>query len=300
LACGSPPSSLRGGDVSVSLAELLRRARRRLTEAGVADAALDARLLVEHFSDTTRTDAVADPNRQVEAGVVEDVEAALARRAAGEPVHRILGFRDFYGLRLSLSKETLEPRPDTETLVEAVLPFVRQVAQDKGVCRILDLGTGTGAIALALLSAVPQATAVGVDVSPDALATAARNARDLGMAGRFATSESDWFEKITGRYDAIVSNPPYIAGEDIEALQREVRDFDPRRALDGGKDGLDPYRIIAAGAAAHLEKGGIVAVEIGHTQKDDVTALFSGNGFARLDTRRDLGGNDRVLAFAMT
>jgi len=274
-------------------------ARHRLSEAGIADAALDARLLVEHFSGTTRTDAITDPGRLVDDGMVKAVEAALARRAAGEPVHRILGFREFYGLRLSLSEETLEPRPDTETLVEAALAFVRRTARDKGACRILDLGTGTGAIALALLSAVPQAVATGVDISADALATAARNAADLGLGERFSALRSDWFEKICGRYDAIVSNPPYIAGKEIASLQKEVRGFDPVRALDGGADGLDAYRVIAANAARHLETDGIVAVEIGSTQKQDVTALFRQAGFTRLEALRDLAGNDRTLVFAL-
>ncbi|MGN6143973.1 MAG: peptide chain release factor N(5)-glutamine methyltransferase [Mesorhizobium sp.] len=282
----------------MTLAELLRRTRRELAEAGLADAALDARLLVEHFSGTTRTDAITDPDRLVDDGVVKVVGAALARRISGEPVHRILGFREFYGLRLSLSKETLEPRPDTEALVEAVLPFVRRAVQGKGACSILDLGTGTGAIALALLSAAPQAEATGVDISADALAAAERNGADLGLGGRFRALKSDWFEKISGRYDAIVSNPPYIAGKEIAALQKEVRDFDPRRALDGGADGLDAYRIIAANAAAHLEKDGIVAVEIGSTQKEDVTALFERTGFIVLEAMRDLAGNDRVLVFS--
>ncbi len=302
LAGGSSSTPLRGGvgggGISVTLSDLLREARHQLTEAGIADAALDARLLVEHFSGTTRTDAITDPDRLIDVRTVDDIQAVLARRIAGEPVHRILGFREFYGLRLSLSKETLEPRPDTETLVEAVLPFVRQTVQRKGTCRILDLGTGTGAIALALLSAVPQANAVGADISADALATAARNARDLGLAGRFSTLQSDWFEKISDRYDAIVSNPPYIGVKEIATLQKEVRDFDPRRALDGGADGLDAYRIIAANAAGYLETGGIVAVEIGNTQKKDVTALFDQAGFTRLQAVRDLGGNDRALVFS--
>lgn len=285
--------------MALTLAELLRKARRQLAEAGIVDAALDARLLVEHFSGTTRTQAISQPDRMIDPATVAAVEAALARRISGEPVHRILGFREFYGLRLSLSKETLEPRPDTETLVEAVLPFVRQAVQGKGACSILDLGTGTGAIALALLSAVPQAVATGVDISADALATAARNGADLGLDGRFCTLQSDWFEKISDRYDAIVSNPPYIAGKEIATLQKEVRDFDPLRALDGGADGLDAYRIIAGGTAAYLEKDGIVAVEIGSTQKDDVTALFGQAGFRAVEAVRDLAGNDRVLVFAL-
>ena len=221
----------------------------------------------------------------------------MSRRIAGEPVHRILGFRDFYGLRLSLSSQTLEPRPDTETLVDAVLPFVRNTVARKGECSILDLGTGTGAIALALIHLAPAARATGADVSDDALATAAGNARTLGLAERFCAKKSDWFAEISGRYDAIVSNPPYISSDDIEALQKEVRDFDPRRALDGGRDGLEAYRVIADGVASHLEEDGIVAVEIGNAQKDDVTGIFASVGFDMIDARRDLAGNDRVLVF---
>jgi release factor glutamine methyltransferase len=282
-----------------TLSELLREARRRLSDAGVQDAALDARLLVEHVSGTTRADAISNPTMVIDPETLKAVEAVLERRVAGEPVHRILGFREFYGLRLRLSKETLEPRPDTETLVEVVLPFVRRAADARGTCRLLDLGTGTGAIALALVSAEPRAAATAVEISEDALATAARNAADLGLADRFSPLISDWFEKVSGRYDVIVSNPPYIPAKDIATLQKEVREFDPRRALDGGNDGLDAYRIIAAGAASHLERGGIVAVEIGHTQKDDVSALFAEAGFVRLEAVRDLAGNDRGLVFAL-
>ncbi|MDR7224837.1 peptide chain release factor N(5)-glutamine methyltransferase [Aminobacter aminovorans] len=277
------------------LGELLRHARQRLAGAGIADAAFDARLLVEHFSGTTRSDAITSPDRLVPQ--VAEIEAALDRRIAGEPVHRILGYRDFYGMRLSLSTETLEPRPDTETLVDAVLPFVRETAARDGVCRILDLGTGTGAIALALVTQEPKAVAIGVDVSEDALATAAANAQALGVSSRFTAKKSDWFAEIQGRHHLIVSNPPYITSSEIENLQNEVRNFDPRRALDGGPDGLEPYRMIASGAGRHLEEGGLVGLEIGHDQRHDVTVIFEQAGYHLSAHYKDLGGNDRVLAF---
>lgn len=280
-----------------SLGPLLRAARTRLTAAGIADAVLDSRLIVEHFSGTTRAQAIAEPHRPVETTALAAIDAALRRRVAGEPVHRILGYREFYGLRLALSPDTLEPRPDTETLVDAVLPFVRATAERLGECRILDLGTGTGAIALALLSAVPAATATGVDISPGALAIAMRNAEDLGLGGRFKALHSNWFEKVSGRYHLIAANPPYIPSRDIENLQDEVRDFDPHRALDGGVDGVVPYGIIAGGAEGFLEARGKVAVEIGHTQQSVVTAIFARAGYRLAEVRRDLGGNDRVLVF---
>ncbi|ESZ22094.1 peptide chain release factor N(5)-glutamine methyltransferase [Mesorhizobium sp. L48C026A00] len=285
---------------STTLGLLLKAARARLAAAAVADPALDARLIVEHFSGTTRTQAIADPECSVDAGAIAAIDAALRRRVAGEPVHRILGHREFYGLRLSLSPETLEPRPDTETLVEAVLPFVKATAGRQGECRILDLGTGTGAIALALLGAVPAAVATGVDISQGALVTAMRNAGELGLADRFQVLKSDWFEKVFGRYHVIAANPPYIASIDIENLQGEVRDFDPRQALDGGVDGLSPYRIIAAEAAGFLEAEGRIAVEIGHSQRKEVTGIFSAAGYMPAGVFRDFGGNERVLIFELT
>ncbi|WP_192182532.1 peptide chain release factor N(5)-glutamine methyltransferase [Mesorhizobium amorphae] len=283
-----------------TLGPLLRAARDRLAAAGVADPALDARLIVEHFSGTTRTQAIAEPQLVVEANAMAAIDTALNRRAAGEPVHRILGYREFYGLRFELSPDTLEPRPDTETLVEAVLPFVGATVVRQSECRILDLGTGTGAIALALLSAVPGAVATGVDLSEEALATARRNAQKLGFADRFETLQSDWFAKVSGRYHLIAANPPYIPSQDIGNLQDEVRDFDPHLALDGGADGLGPYRIIAAEAARFLEVQGRVAVEIGHTQRNEVTAMFVTAGYSLAGAFRDLGGNDRVLVFERT
>jgi len=283
-----------------TLGPLLREARHRLAFAGVADPALDARLIVEHFSGTNRTQAIADPGLTVAPEAIAAIDAALRRRAAGEPVHRILGYREFYGLRLKLSPETLEPRPDTETLVEAVLPFAKAMAERLGECRILDLGTGTGAIALALLSAVPGAIATGVDISEGALATAMRNAGELGLARRFEALKSDWFAKVSGRYHVIAANPPYIPRQDIGNLQDEVRDFDPLLALDGGADGLGPYRIIAAEAAVFLEAEGWIAVEIGHTQQSEVTVIFAAAGYELAGAFRDLGGNDRVLVFERT
>jgi len=280
-----------------ALGPLLKSARERLAAAGIDDSALDSRLIVEHFSGTTRTQAIAEPGQKVGSVALSAIEAALRRRVAGEPVHRILGYREFYGLRLSLSPETLEPRPDTETLVDAVLPFARATAERLGECRILDLGTGSGAIALALLGAVPVATATGIDISLDALATAAGNARDLGLGERFKALHSNWFEKVSGRYHVIASNPPYIPSREIGNLQDEVRDFDPHQALDGGADGLDPYRAIAAEAAGFLEAQGKVAVEIGHTQKTEVTGIFAAAGYRLAGAYRDLGGNDRVLVF---
>ncbi len=282
----------------MTLAETLRRARARLREAGVETPDLDARILVEHFSGTNRTDAILSPDRTLDQVTVDAVEAALDRRISGEPTHRILGYREFYGLKLKLSAGTLEPRPDTETLVDKVLPYLREQVKAGERPRILDLGTGTGAIALALLSAVPEASAVGVDISSDALATAQANAEALGLSDRFEARSSDWFSAIPEKFHAIVSNPPYIRTQAVNALSREVRGFDPERALDGGEDGLDAYRTIASQAASHLEHGGCVAVEIGFDQRLDVERLFLRAGYALNEVGVDLGGHQRVLVFS--
>ena len=281
-----------------TLGPLLRHVRTSLEQAGKPEAALDARVLVEHFTGTSRTDAITDPQRPVSEEHAEAVLAALARRIGGEPVHRIIGAREFYGMRLTLSPGTLEPRPDTEALVDLVLPFVRAAADRHGTCQILDLGTGTGAIALALLSQEPRAQAVGADISGDALATAAINADMTGNTGRFQAVRSHWYSEIEGRFHIIVSNPPYITSKDVLSLEREVRDHDPLAALDGGPDGLAAYRVIAAGAAQHLEEGGIAAVEIGHDQSDAVAGIFAAAGFRSAGRAQDLGGVVRALAFS--
>ncbi len=286
------------GPGGAALHAVLAQARRLLSQAHIPDPGFESRMLLEHFAGISPTDVVARPEQEVPPDVLLRIEAALARREKGEPLHRILGWREFYGLRLALSPETLEPRPDTETLVDAVLPFVRERIAQNGACRILDLGTGTGAIALALLSQVATAEAVGVDVSEDALQTAAANARSLGLESRFRPLRSNWFEKVSGRFALIVSNPPYISGYELEKLPAAVSLFDPVRALDGGTDGLDAYRILAVESADHLESGGRVALEIGHSQRDAVMALFWQHKFALQAEQRDLGGNDRVLAFA--
>ena len=281
----------------LSLEALLRQSRDILVAAGVAEAALDARLIVEHLTGTTRTDALARPKLEIPAPAAEAVRAALARRAAGEPVFRILGRRSFYGLDLELSPATLEPRPDTEVLVDRLLPRLAAIVRRHGTCRILDLGTGTGAVALALLSQVPAASATAVDIDPRAVATAVRNAAANGLADRFEGRVSDWFSNVIGKFHAIVSNPPYIETKDMAELSREVRLFDPPGALDGGADGLDAYRAIAVGAARFLEPDGLIGVETGHMQRDTVTAVFAAAGFVRVEAANDLAGRDRVLVF---
>ena len=280
-----------------SASEALRTLRNALRTAEVESADLDARLLLEHVTGLVALDLVRDPTRALTKEQVAALDAVQSRRLQGEPVHRILGYRDFHGLRFNLSPDTLEPRPDTEILVDAVAPWLRDRIATTGACRLLDLGTGSGAIAVSLLKEVAGLRAVGTDLSAGALEAASGNAHINGVADRFATIRSDWFADVTGRFDAIVSNPPYIVHGEIAALSRDVRDHDPMRALDGGEDGLDAYRSIAEGASALLHKDGIVGLEIGWDQKASVSEILERAGFSLIDARKDYGGNDRVLIF---
>ncbi len=280
-----------------NLAEAVMAAKRRFAEAGLADAAFEARYLVGGLLGLSNTEVFTGGERLLTLAETARIGDAIERRLRNEPVHRILGAREFFGLTLKLSKETLEPRPDTETLVEAVLPHARKIALEKGALRLLDMGTGTGAIALALAKALPELIAVGSDISRDALDTAAANAHLNDVADRFSTTESRWFDKIEGCFDIIVSNPPYIRSDVIPALEPDVRDFDPLAALDGGPDGLDAYRDIAEGARGYLEPGGLIGLEIGFDQKETVGTIFEKQGFALIEAVRDYGGNDRVLVF---
>jgi release factor glutamine methyltransferase len=285
-------------EAAATLAGVIATARQRLRQGDMEDPALEARLIVEHFTGTDRADVIRTPERAVAPDLAETIGRAIERRLAGEPVYRIFGYRDFYGLRLALSPGTLEPRPDTETLVDAILPFLRDVVKREGRCRILDLGTGTGAVGLALASQIPESLVTATDISAEALATAAGNAAAAGVSNRFTVLHSDWFSAVGGKFHAIVSNPPYIQSEEIEGLQAEVRLHDPRLALDGGSDGLEAYRRIAGGATVHLEHGGQVAVEIGDSQRQEVEWLFAQAGYQSISTLRDLAGSERAMVFS--
>jgi release factor glutamine methyltransferase len=287
-----------GKQAGPTVSQILVEARRRFAEAGIEEPATDARVLIAGLLDLSTTEILTRGGEPVGARLMA-VQAAIARRLAHEPVHRILGQREFYGLPLSLSAETLEPRPDTEILVDTMLPYLRGLAKTEGHIHLLDLGTGTGAICLALLRECPDASGIGSDISADALRTAKSNAERNGLQGRFETIQSSWFENINGSFHAIVSNPPYIASNVIHGLAPEVTKFDPAAALDGGLDGLDAYRAIAKDAARFLRPCGIVGLEIGYDQRNDVEGLFEATGFRFLESARDYGQNDRALVFAL-
>lgn len=264
----------------------------RLAHAKIESPLLDARLLVGAALDLDLTALAAQAQRPLMGEEIAAIESMALRRLAGEPVARIIGVREFWGLPLHLSAETLVPRPDTETIVEAALALSDQDA----ALRMADLGTGTGAILLAMLHERPNARGIGTDISHDALVTARGNADRLRLADRATFIACDYASALAGPFDLIVANPPYIPSSDIALLDVEVRDHDPRRALDGGADGLDAYRVIARHAARLLAAPGHVVVEIGIGQADDVVAILADAGLRVLGPPRpDLAGVSRAL-----
>ncbi|MGL4291927.1 MAG: peptide chain release factor N(5)-glutamine methyltransferase [Phreatobacter sp.] len=276
----------------------LRDARRALAKAfagkGLDEAELDARLLVKHATGVdpalpgTASDTVLD------AAVVARLEDLARRRLAHEPIARILGHREFHGHDFLLNAACLEPRQDTETVVEAALALI---SADRDV-RILDLGTGPGTILLALLAARPLATGIGLDRSAQALGAAQANAASLGLASRARFVESDWGSAVDGGFDLIVSNPPYIPSATCEELEPEVRDHDPRLALDGGADGLVAYRAILADVGRLMAPGGHVVLELGFGQAAEVGAIARAHGLAVRALKSDLSAIPRALVLS--
>ncbi|MDQ0313913.1 peptide chain release factor N(5)-glutamine methyltransferase [Amorphus orientalis] len=271
---------------------VLRDVRGRFAAAGIDTAGLDARLLVGHVLDLDATGMILADADPLEPDATARIEAVVARRLAGEPVGRILGRRAFYGLDLELSPATLEPRPDTETVVDAALERVPDV---QAPLKILDVGTGTGAILLALLSQRPAAIGVGIDLSAEASATAARNADRLGLSGRALFCVGDLAAAASGPFDLVVSNPPYIESAEIDRLDLGVRAYDPRLALDGGPDGLAAYRRLVAQAAGLVAPAGALILEIGVGQAESVAMLCRAAGFDVAPPRVDMAGHARVL-----
>lgn len=270
-----------------------RTVRDRLRVAGIETASLDARLLAEAAFGIDSTKLAISENEPADLGALTRLEGLATRRLAREPVARILGEKAFYGLDFMLSPETLVPRPETELLVDLALEALAGIAAP----RILDLGTGTGCIIVSILAHLPSATAVATDLSRDALDTARVNAARHGVAARLDFRQGDWFAALGSgeRFDLIVSNPPYILSAEIAGLDLEVREHDPRTALDGGEDGLSPYYVLAAESARHLTPGGRVLVEHGAGQSAAISGLFARHGFAEISCHHDLGGHDRAL-----
>ncbi|MEA2888949.1 MAG: release factor glutamine methyltransferase [Bradyrhizobium sp.] len=280
--------------------QTIETVRRALTaqfkRASVESADLDARILVGSVLGLDLTGLIAAVARILNRDEAERLEGFARRRIAGEPVARILGLKEFWGLPLRLSPATLVPRPDTETVVEAALEMLRAEPGRDTPLRIADLGTGSGAILLALLSELPDAVGVGTDISVPALRTARDNAQQLGFMARAAFVACDYAAALSGPFGLIVSNPPYIRSAEIASLEAEVRDHDPHRALDGGFDGLDAYRLIAAQASRLLAPGGALVMEVGHGQSGDVQGLLTAAGLAPAGPpKSDLAGIRRAV-----
>ena len=253
--------------------EILGEAIAKLAIAGVENPEREARLLRKNFPDAAEFDA------------------ALARRCAREPMSHILGVREFWSLDFAVTAAVLDPRPDSETLIEAALA---ELPDRTRAWRILDLGTGSGCLLLALLSELPSATGLGIDASARALGVALANAARLGLAARAQFAERDWRHGIEGRFDVIVANPPYIPSGAIDALQPEVARYEPRTALDGGPDGLDAYRVILPALPRHLAEGGLAVLEVGDGQAAAVAEMAQNAGFT-VTIRRDLGARERCV-----
>lgn len=281
--------------MSQTLVQAWNAAKARLQAAGVDGPVIDARLLVEAAAGASRTDIIADPRRVLTEEQAATLESFIARRERREPVSHILGRKGFWKIMLQVTADVLTPRPDTETLVELVL---RDLPEAKPFS-VLDLGVGSGAILLAILAERPAGKGLGVDVSDEALAVARENAANLGLAGRVALLRGDWTRGLgDASFDLVVANPPYVRSAEIAGLAPEVRDHEPRLALDGGPDGLDAYRELAPEILRVLKPGCPFAVEIGFDQSTEVEALFKAAGAEAVATHKDLANRDRVVAGA--
>jgi release factor glutamine methyltransferase len=274
------------------LEDALAEAAAALAAAGFEEPRRQARRLLSAALDLLPASVLAHPERPLAAAELARLRVFLARMLAREPLSRILGRREFWGLDLALSPDTLDPRPESETLVEAVL---RRIPDHGAPLLLLDLGTGTGCLLLALLRELPAATGIGLDIAPGAAAMARANACALGLRHRASFLVGDWGEALGSAFDLVVANPPYIATPELAGLPGEVGDYDPRRALDGGPDGLLAYRALARGLVRLLAPQGLFACEIGKGQETAVAGILRAAGLAIAGLEPDLAGTPRVL-----
>jgi release factor glutamine methyltransferase len=275
-------------------ADAIATLRGALGEADVESPALDARLLVRAAAGLAAEDLIRDPDRMLSVEERSRLRQMAERRIAREPISRIVQNREFWGLSFVISPDVLDPRPETETLVEAVLETFASRRDEP--LRILDIGVGSGALLCALLSELPNAFGLGLDISPAAAEVARGNLSALGFADRSCVIVGAWTAALNDRFDIVVSNPPYIASNEIGGLAPEVRDYDPILALDGGVDGLNAYRAISMTLGHCLTpKFGAFFLEIGAGQAESVTAILTAAGLGDLTTRCDLGGRDRMV-----
>ncbi|MBX9590064.1 MAG: peptide chain release factor N(5)-glutamine methyltransferase [Hyphomonadaceae bacterium] len=278
----------------------MRELTARLAGAGIEGAGGDVRRLVAGALGLSAADVLGAPERVLTPAQLEVLQGFIERRRQHEPVSRILGERDFFGRTFTISPATLDPRPDSESVILAALEIAREAGWMARPLRLLDVGTGSGCLLLSLLGELSQATGLGTDISAAALATAARNAGRLGLAQRVEWRQADGLESIAGPFHMLIANPPYVRTADIADLEPEVRNFDPIEALDGGPDGLAMYRRLARDMANILPAGCWVVLEVGHDQADSVARLLASEGTgidaARIRIRPDVAGKRRCVA----
>jgi len=279
-----------------------RTAKRLLTQAfqdaGLSFAEMDATEIVLNATGLTQTSFILQGTTPLTPAMCERIQDGMRRRLAREPIDHILGWREFFGRRFTVTKDVLSPRADTETLIREALSALANIEKP----HILDLGTGSGAIGLTLLAERPDAILTATELSDKALEIARENAKALNLEDRVTFSQGSWWSAIDPnmKFDAILSNPPYIDAKAMLELETEVADYDPAMALEGGEDGLRDYRIILGHAANHLMVGGWLGLEIGFDQADPVSALAEKAGFTEITLTQDLSGNDRVISAKMT
>lgn len=266
----------------------------RLKKVGVKTSLLDSRLLLQHVLKITYEDLLVSAKRLVTDEENERFEKLLSRRLLREPISKILQYKDFWKCRFKTTTATLDPRPETETLIESVLA---EYVDKNRELKILDLGTGTGCLLITLLKEYPNAKGLGVDASMEALKVAGENAAALEVTERANFVKGNWLKGVEGQFDIIVSNPPYIKTKQINHLSEEVRLFDPLSALDGGEEGLDCYKEITENLSKVMDKHAKVFFEIGKWQENDVTNIIKNNGFEINEVRKDILGIPRIISF---
>jgi release factor glutamine methyltransferase len=273
------------------LKNLFQGIKEKFLESGIETSALDARILFCHALKISHEQLLLANDRILTDAEINGINDLVQQRLDGMPVAKIIGEKEFYGRMFKTTTDTLDPRPDSETLIEVIL---KHYNHDQDI-RILDLGTGTGCLALTLLAELPKARAIAVDQSQEALKVAKDNAWKIGVEDRIVFAQSNWFSEVIGSFDLIISNPPYIPESNIPDLSKEVRLYDPMAALVGGKDGLDPYRLIIPQSKTFLKPDGMLVFELGQGQDGDVAEMLRQSGFEKIFVKKDLAGISRVV-----
>lgn len=275
--------------MSVTVEEALNTATKWLSDAGVEGAARDAQILLAHAMECEPSRLILMHDEEVLPEIFHKFDTLLAAREKFQPVSQIIGGREFWGRWFNVTRDVLDPRPETESLIDIALkagPFAR----------VLDLGTGTGILAVTLMAEWPDSRAIAVDISPEAILIATANAKAHKVSDRVMCVNSNWYDAVTGKFDLVVSNPPYIAMTEMAELSPDVLNWEPMMALTPGGDGLGSYRVIASELADYLDEGGLGLFEIGHSQGADVVKIFTDAGFKNVTVSKDMNGHDRVVA----